>query len=85
MTLYKFGTTHVRPTREQAEAMDDIAREEGADGFTEVNLTEGMAISINNGKYEGWFTSNDKGPQANADLRRRVLGRIKKELGITIY
>ena len=86
MKYHHFGVTHAKPTREQAEKMDTIAREEGADGFTECNLMEGTARNVNNGRYEGWFTlSLQLSQDRYARIRRRILTRIKDELGITIY
>lgn len=81
MSEFMFSITRNKPTRATAKKMHRICREEGGFGFTEVNVKEGDAPGINNGRYQGWFCGPNRGTPFDQDLAKRVRERVEKECG----
>jgi len=76
---FMWGVTTQKPSRAKAKKMDKICRDEGGYGLHEVNVEEGAAPGLNNGRYQGWFAGPNYGSPHNGDLARRVAERIEKE------
>ncbi len=70
-----FGLTYVRPPKMLAELWNKICIEEGGRGYTEVNRVFGEDMSVNYGRYLGWFNGQNYGEAFDADLKDRVLKR----------
>ncbi len=79
MGEYMFSIRYNRPSRKIAKRLDTICREEGGYGYTEVNVTDGDAIGINNGRYQGWFVGPNLGSPFDDDLAKRVKARCITE------
>ena len=79
MSVFMWGATTQKPSRSRAKKMSRICREEGGDGFDEVNVTDGFTPGVNNGRYQGWFVGPNHGEPHNSDLSRRVKERIERE------
>lgn len=79
MSEYMFGMTKIKPSRSKVKKMEKICREEGGDGYVEVNVKQGDCPGINNGYYQGWFVGPNLGAPFDQQLAKRVGDRVEKE------
>jgi len=72
-----FGVQYQRPSRAEATRWNKVAREVMGrlGGYTEVNVKEGTALSINNGRYQGWFVGPNRGEPFDSQAAEETLRR----------
>jgi hypothetical protein len=75
MSTYLWGITYDRPTREEARRRMRAAKAEGAE-YVEVNVREGEALGINNGRYQGWYSGPNYGSPYDERMAARVAARL---------
>ena len=81
MSEYMFGICKAKPTLAQAKRRDQICKEEGGWGYTEVNRRRGSNPGINHGEYQGWYSGPNRGNPFDDRLARRVMDRVSAEEG----
>lgn len=80
MGEYFWGIRKIKPSRKAAKKMDQICKEEGGYGYTEINVKEGTTLGINNGQYQGWMSGPNRGSPFDSELAARVDARIIREV-----
>lgn len=80
MSPYMINVTKTMPTREQAQRIGEICREEGGYGLVEANVKEGSDMGLKGGRYMGWMTGHNRGSPFDQDMAKRVRDRIDAEV-----
>ena len=77
MSPHMFGIRYQRPSRAEAARWNKVAREVMGDlgGYTEANVKQGTAPSINNGRYQGWFLGPSLGEPFDSGKAAETLRR----------